>query len=148
MSGFHAFVEELFAGFGPVRFRRMFGVTGLFADELIFGLIDEDTIYLKADEAMKTDLAAEGSAAWVYSRATGAWEDSSYWRLPETALDDPDEAVAWARKALAVASAKAALKRPKRQLAQSPSSQSISSTRRVDCQSSMVGAPSSQRSSA
>jgi DNA transformation protein len=51
---------------------------------------------------------------WVYSRAPGKWEETSYWRLPEAALDDPDEAVAWARKALAVAEAKAATKRPKR----------------------------------
>ena len=78
----------------------------------MFGLIDDETIYLKADEALKADLAAEGSAAWVYSRAKGAWEDSSYWRLPEAALDDPDAAVAWARRALTVAETRAALKKP------------------------------------
>jgi DNA transformation protein len=33
-----------------------------------------------------------------------------YWRLPESALDDPEEAVMWGRKALAVARAKAAAK--------------------------------------
>jgi DNA transformation protein len=114
MSDFHAFVEELFAGFGPVRFRRMFGVTGLFADELIFGLIDEDTIYLKADAALKAELEAEGSAAWVYRFVAEPRAIGAYWRLPEAALDDPDEAAAWARKALAVASAKAAQKKPKR----------------------------------
>jgi DNA transformation protein len=114
MSGFHSFVEELFAGLGPVRTRRMFGCAGIYAGEVMFGLIDEDTIYLKADEALRAELAAEGSAAWVYSRAKGSWEDSSYWRLPEAALDDPDEAAGWARKALAVAEAKATAKRPKR----------------------------------
>jgi DNA transformation protein len=114
MSGFHAFVEELFAGLGPVRIRRMFGGAGIYAGDVMFGLIDDEIIYLKTDEAMKADLAAEGSVAWVYSRATGSWEDSSYWRLPEAALDDPDEAADWARRALAVATAKAALKPPKR----------------------------------
>ena len=114
MSGFHAFVEELFAGFGPVRIKRMFGGAGIYAGEVMFGLIDDETIYLKADEALKGELAAEGSVAWVYSRAPGKWEETSYWRLPETALDDPDEAAAWARKALAVAEAKAAGKRPRR----------------------------------
>jgi DNA transformation protein len=114
MSGFHAFAEELFADFGPVRIKRMFGGAGIYAGEVMFGLIDDDTIYLKTDGALRAELADEGSAAWVYSRATGSWEDSSYWRLPEAALDDPDAAAAWARKALAVASAKAAQKRPKR----------------------------------
>jgi DNA transformation protein len=113
MSDFHAFVEELFAGLGPVRIRRMFGGAGIYADDVMFGLIDDDTIYLKTDEPLRAELRAEGSAAWVYSRAPGQWEDTSYWRLPEAALDDPDEAVAWARKALAVSQAKAAGKRPK-----------------------------------
>ena len=114
MSDFHAFVEELFAAFGPVRFKRMFGVVGLFAGDIIFGLIDEDAIYLKADEALRADLEAEGSVSWVYRFQTEPKAIGAYWRLPEAALDDPDEAAAWARKALAVAEAKAALKRPKR----------------------------------
>jgi DNA transformation protein len=114
MSGFHAFVEELFAGFGPVRIKRMFGGAGIYAGETMFGLIDDETIYLKTDEALKAELAAECSAGWIYSRAPGKWEETSYWRLPETALDDPDEAAAWARKALAVAAAKASGKRPRR----------------------------------
>ena len=113
MSGFHAFVEELFAEFGPVRIKRMFGGAGIYAGEVMFGLIDDETIYLKADDTSKAELAAEGSVSWVYSRAPGKWEETSYWRLPETALDDPEEAAAWARKALAVAQAKAAQKRPK-----------------------------------
>jgi len=112
MSGFHAFVEELFAGLGPVRIRRMFGGAGIYAGDVMFALIDDETIYLKTDAALRADLAAEGSTAWVYSRATGSWEDSSYWRLPETALDDPDEATDWARRALAVAAVKAAGKSP------------------------------------
>ena len=114
MSGFHAFVEELFADFGPVRIKRMFGGAGIYAGEVMFGLIDDETIYLKTDAALKAELAAEGSVGWVYSRAPGKWEETSYWRLPETALDDPDQAAVWARKALAVAEAKAAGKRPRR----------------------------------
>ena len=102
MAHFHAFVEELFAGLGPVRIRRM------------FGLIDDETIYLKVDDALKADLAAEGSVGWAYSRAPGKWTETSYWRLPEAALDDPDEALAWARRALAVAAAKTVPKRPRR----------------------------------
>jgi DNA transformation protein len=114
MSGFHTFAEELFAGFGPVRIKRMFGGAGIYAGEVMFGLIDDETIYLKADDALKAELAAQGSVGWVYSRAPGKWEETSYWRLPESALDDPDEAAAWARKALAVAQAKTAGKRPRR----------------------------------
>jgi DNA transformation protein len=114
VSDFHAFVEELFAGFAPLRFKRMFGVAALYADDLIFGLIDDDTIYLQADEAMRAEMEAGGSIRWVYRFSSKAPGGMSYWRLPEAALDDPDEAAAWAGKALAVARAKAAAKRPKR----------------------------------
>ena len=117
MSDFHAFVEELFAGFGPVRIRRMFGGAGIYAGDVMFGLIDDETIYLKADDALKAELADEGSVGWVYSRAPGKWEETSYWRLPEAALDDPDAACGWARKSLAVAQANAAAKPKKKRKA-------------------------------
>jgi DNA transformation protein len=114
MSNFHAFVQELLEGLGPVRIRRMFGGAGVYADDVMFGLIDDEVLYLKTDEALRAELAAEGSIGWVYSRAPGKWEETSYWRLPETALDDPDEAVAWARRALDVATARAAQKPQRR----------------------------------
>jgi DNA transformation protein len=114
MSGFESFVEELFAGLGPVRFKRMFGVVALYADEMIFGLIDDDTIYLQANDTLRAEMEAEGSVRWVYRFSARPTGTMSYWRLPEAALDDPDEAVAWARKSLAVAEAKAASKPPKR----------------------------------
>lgn len=115
MTGFPDFVQELLEGLGPVRIRRMFGGAGVFADDVMFGLIDADVLYLKTDEALRAELAAQGSESWVYrGRPDRVMEETSYWRLPETALDDPDEAAAWARKALAVAYAKAAEKKPKR----------------------------------
>jgi DNA transformation protein len=120
MTGFHAFVQELLEGLGPVRIRRMFGGAGVYAGEVMFGLIDTDVLYLKTDEALRAELQREGAIAWVYSRAPGKWEETSYWRLPESALDDPDEAVAWARKSLAVAAAKAAQKPARRRRADLP----------------------------
>ena len=108
MSGFADFVQELLEGLGPVRIRRMFGGAGVYAGDVMFGLIDADVLYLKTDEALRAELADQGSVGWAYSRAPGKWEETSYWCLPETALDDPDEAVGWARRALAVAEAKAA----------------------------------------
>jgi len=102
-----AFATELFAGLGPVGVRRMFGGAGVYGGDVMFALIDDDVIYLKVDEALKADLAGEGSLPWVYSRAprAGAPEQSSYWSLPEDALDDPQAACAWARRALDAATA-------------------------------------------
>ena len=117
-DSFHAFVSELFAGLGRVEIKRMFGAAGVYADGLMFGLLAEETIHIKAnDDAMKAALRAEGSGPFVWSPQSGPRKgehiDLGYWRLPEAALDDPDEAARWGRRALALAKAKAGAK-PKR----------------------------------
>ncbi len=113
-DSFHEFVQELFAGLGPVQVKRMFGGAGGYSDGVMFLLIADDTIYLKTDEALRTELREEGSGPFVWEPQSGprAGEkvDMGYWRLPDSALDDPDEAGRWGAKALAVARAKAAAK--------------------------------------
>jgi DNA transformation protein len=117
-GGFHEFVRELFEGLGPVQIKRMFGGAGGYADGVMFLLLGDDTIYIKADDALKAELAEVGSGPFVWEPRSGprAGEkvDLGYWRLPESALDDPDEAVEWGRKALAVAKTKAAAKPKKK----------------------------------
>jgi DNA transformation protein len=116
-SGFHDYVRELFAGVGPVQVKRMFGGAGAWCDGVMFLLIADDTIHIKVDDALKAELRAEGCGPFVWEPQSGprAGEkiDLGYWRLPDSALDDPDEAAVWGRKALAVAKAKAKAKKPK-----------------------------------
>lgn len=119
---FHDFVKELFAGMGPVQIKRMFGGAGVYADGVMFGLLADDTIHIKAnDHAMKQALIAEGSGPFVWIPQNGPRKgeqiDLGYWRLPDAALDDPDEAVKWGRRALALAKSKAAAKKPKKVIA-------------------------------
>ena len=101
------FAEELFAALG-VSTRKMFGGAGLYAEGVMFGLIDGDeVIYLKADDALRAELAAEGSTPWIYTYPSGprAGEamEMGYMSLPEGALDDPQDACAWGRRAIEVA---------------------------------------------
>lgn len=108
---FHEFVAELFAPMGPVSIRRMFGGAGVFRDGLMFALLGDETIYLKTDAKLRSDLEAEGSAPFLWTKpSTGEEIDMGYVSLPSSAMDDPDEASAWARRALAVARTKAAAK--------------------------------------
>jgi DNA transformation protein len=113
-NSFHDFVQELFAGMGPIVVKRMFGGAGGYAGGVMFLLIAEDAIYLKADAPLKAELREEGSGPFVWEPSSGprAGEkvEMGYWRLPDAALDDPDEAVRWGRKALAVAHAAAKAK--------------------------------------
>lgn len=120
-DSFHDFVRELFAGMGPIQVKRMFGGAGVYADGVMFALLADDAIYLKADQALKDELREEGSGPFVWTPGTGlrAGEqiEMGYWRLPDAALDDPETAAAWGKKALAVARDAARAKRkakPKR----------------------------------
>jgi DNA transformation protein len=118
-----AFAVDLFSDMGGVEARRMFGGAGLYAGGVMFGLIDDDIIFLKVDETLRSDLAAAGSRSWIYTERKGPKagipQETSYWSLPESALDDPEEACAWGLRSLAVAQALKAAKpvrrrRPKR----------------------------------
>lgn len=111
---FFDFVEELFAPLGPVRIRKMFGGAGVFADDVMFGLIADEIVHLKTDEALRADMAAEGCEPFVWTRPTDGKEfDMGYLSLPIDAAEDPEEASRWGRKALDVA-LKAKAAKPKR----------------------------------
>lgn len=116
-NSFHDYVKELFAGMGRVEIKRMFGGAGGYSGGLMFLLLADDTIHIKADDALKSELREEGSGPFVWEPQSGPRKgeklDLGYWRLPDAALDDPDLAVEWGRKALAIAKAKASAKAPK-----------------------------------
>jgi DNA transformation protein len=117
-DSFHDFVKELFAGMGRIEVKRMFGGVCGYADGLMFLLIADDRIYLKADEPLRAELEAEGFGPFLWIPESGPRKGEQvplgYWQLPDSALDDPDEAVQWGRKALAVAKRRAAEKKPKK----------------------------------
>ena len=104
------FIRELFAPFGPVTVKRMFGGAGIWCDGLMFALVFDGAIFLKVDETSIPDFEREGSQAFVYTRAKSKGRvgraSLSYWRLPERLYDDPDELAVWAARALAIAERK------------------------------------------
>jgi DNA transformation protein len=79
----------------------------------MIAVIIDDAICIKVDDMMKAELKQLGSKAWTYTRA-GKTREMGYWRLPESALDDPEEAVEWGKRALAVATMKAKPKTKKK----------------------------------
>jgi len=96
------FIKELFAAFGPVSVRRMFGGAGIFADGLMIGLIADDAIYLKSDAQTSPAFEAEGLKPFTYG-AKRKRVVMSYWRMPERLFDDPEELAQWARAAFGAA---------------------------------------------
>lgn len=101
--GARSYLLDLFAQYGPIRVRRMFGSEGLFAGDVMIGFADEDIIYLKTDEATRAAFVAEGCGPFVYRKRSGEEIVMSYYRVPDRLYDDPEEFAEWARRATAVA---------------------------------------------
>lgn len=113
-SDFGEWVREHFAALGPIEIKRMFGGAAVYAHGLIFALLDDGIVWLKADELSAPLLQAAGSRQFTYPTKGGETMSMAYWSLPEAALDDPDEAVDWARQSIDAALRKAAAKKPRK----------------------------------
>ena len=100
---FGDWVRDHLRDLGPIEIKPMFGAAGVKFGGAMFAILDDDEIWLKADETLAADLEAEGSRQFNYSTKAGEVMVMAYWSLPETAVDDADEAVAWARKSIEVA---------------------------------------------
>ena len=97
------FACELFSALGPTRARRMFGGAGVYAHDVMFALIADDVLYIKAEGDLADDLAAQGCEAFIFTPKSGEPIAMGYRRLPEAAMDDPEEAASWGRRALDLA---------------------------------------------
>jgi DNA transformation protein len=104
-DGFKEFVKDLLADFGPITIRHMFGGTGIYADGVMFAILVDDVLYLKADDTTQRAFESEGMRPFTYQPAGKAPVAMSYWEVPPRLLEEPDELVTWARKAQRIARA-------------------------------------------
>ena len=103
-SDFLAYVLEQLAGLAGLSARRMFGGVGLYCEELFFGLIDNDTLYLRVNDDNRADYTARGMSAFR-PYADRPELSMSYYEAPADVLEDPAQLVSWARRSVAVAMA-------------------------------------------
>jgi DNA transformation protein len=97
-----AYVLEQLSQLGEVSSRRMFGGVGLYCDEFFFGLIAEDTLYLRVDEASRGDYVARGAAPFR-PYADRPEVSMSYFEAPAEVLEDARRLVEWARRSVEAA---------------------------------------------
>jgi DNA transformation protein and related proteins len=95
--------DDLFAPFGKILVRRMFGAEGLFRDGLMFGIVYEEKLYFKTSEESRQAFIAEGAGPLFYKFKNAEGILTSYYELPDRLYDDPEELAEWARGAFAVA---------------------------------------------
>jgi DNA transformation protein len=94
-SKFVEYLAEVFESFGAIRARRMFGGYGIYHDGLMFGLVADDVLYLKADAESVAAFTGRGLPCFEYTKQ-GKRMQISYYAAPEVIFEDPDEARLWA----------------------------------------------------
>ena len=99
---FLAHALELLAPLGRVTARAMFGGHGLYCDGLFFGIVLENTLYLKADDRNRREFERAGCEIFSYLRK-GKRARLNFYRAPEDAMDAPHLMLTWARSALSAA---------------------------------------------
>lgn len=107
---FVSYVVDLMQSIGPVSAKGMFGGYGIFLDGLMFALVADGTLYLKADKETGNDFKARGLEVFTYNKQ-GKEYSMSYYQAPEETLEDIDEMKVWSAIAYGAAVRAAARKR-------------------------------------
>lgn len=108
-KSYKAFVLDQLQVLGMITAKPMFGGVGLYHAGVFFGLIADDTVFLKVDEANRPDFEQAGSKPFQpYGEGSYAM---SYYELPPDVLEDRSALHSWADKAVAVARRSATAKR-------------------------------------
>ncbi|MDH4192735.1 MAG: TfoX/Sxy family protein [Nitrospirota bacterium] len=115
MTKYVEYLKEVFAEFGPIQPRRMFGGYGIFHKGLMFGLVVNDMLYLKANDTAAKFFEERGLDQFQYEKR-GKTVKMSFYMAPEGIFDDPEEAKIWAGRSYeaAVRSKKPAKKAKKK----------------------------------
>jgi DNA transformation protein len=102
-----AYVLEQLAGLDGVSSRRMFGGAGLYSHECFFGLIADDTLYLRVDAANRARFTARGMGRFR-PYAERPQLSMNYYETPADVLENPEELGVWAAESIAAARTAAA----------------------------------------
>ncbi len=106
MATSEAFVShllELMASLGGLRIRRMFGGMVIYRENLPFALIAGDRLYFKVDEDSRGLFEARDLAPFRYATRRGPRLLRSYFEAPPEALEEREEMLRWAQRAVAAA---------------------------------------------
>jgi len=101
-ESFKDFVLDQLGALPEVRARAMFGAHGLYQGEHFFGILDEGRLFFKTDARSQADYVARGMEPFTYE-SKGRVLTMSYHEVPPDVLENAPELVAWAQRAIRVA---------------------------------------------
>ncbi|MEP7011694.1 MAG: TfoX/Sxy family protein [Acidobacteriota bacterium] len=104
---YRAYALEQLERAAPVTAKSMFGGAGIYLEGLIFGLLDNDRTFFKADETNAARFDAH-EADWFHPY--GDERTMPYREVPLEVMEDPEELRIWIDSAVAIAAKKKAAK--------------------------------------
>jgi DNA transformation protein len=101
-AGYHSYVMDLFADFGGVTSRPMFGGYGVFQEGDMFALISGSSLYFKVDDSNLTAFEKAGSLRF---------KPMPYYEVPADVMEDMKKFRKWAAASIAIGHATAKKKK-------------------------------------
>lgn len=94
-SDYIAYLQDSLSNWARVSARRMFGGHGLFRDGMMFAIVVDDQLYLKADTETAAAFCEQGSERFSYLKKEQRCY-INYYSAPEACLDDAEALQHWA----------------------------------------------------
>ena len=110
-AGYRQFVLDQLEAVGDVTARSMFGGVGLYHHSDFFGIIADDTLYLKVDDTTRPAYITQGMRPFDPYRGRGA--TFQYYEVPLEVLESAPELARWAKAAIEIARRRAEVDRAK-----------------------------------
>ena len=98
-ESFKEFVLDQLAALPEVRAKAMFGGHGLYQADRFFGILMGGRLYFKTDEQTRTAHVERRMGPFVYEKARRT-PTLHYFEVPPDILENRDDLVVWARRAI------------------------------------------------
>lgn len=96
-DSFRNFVLEQLSGLGKVYCRPMFGGYGVYLNDLFFAIIFRGSLYFKTSEKTRLEYVRQGMKPFCPNKKQTL---KTYFEVPVDVLENSDELVKWALKAV------------------------------------------------
>jgi DNA transformation protein len=106
-------LDAKLAPLGHFRARRMFGGQGLYLDDVIFGLIFGNRLYLRVGDRNRADFEQAGMEPFTYQGAEGRTISITYWTCPPAVLKDGAKLRQWAKLARQASAERKTARKPR-----------------------------------
>ena len=99
-NDFLQYVLDQLSGWGNVHINRMFGGAALYQEELAFGMIANDVVYLKVDQTNRAKYLEAGSKQLQPFKNNKTV--LSFYNVPPDVFEDADEFIEWSKESFAI----------------------------------------------